>query len=170
MRHCSARRRAATAPSRSRTPATPFTTSSRTGSQAMSPGRTSTRSADPGTSSHLRGCRSARHPLPTVTARKPPLFRRWLPNCSRSGVVVLDVDGYVWFDAGERRQDVVQHLVGSRTKSSPTCRHLHPAGLVSVVALRGGLSPDQDDVDLVGEVQALSDGPWHRLSAARPSP
>src|SRR5438477_11847638 len=69
---------------------------------------------------------------------------------------VLDLDGEVRLSPGERGQDVVQDLFGGRAELSAARRHLEPAGLVAVIALREVFGADDDHVAVVGEVHLTS--------------
>ena len=68
---------------------------------------------------------------------------------------MLDADTHIRLQAGDRRQDVVQHLFRRRAKHPPPRRFLYPPLAVAVVTLGGILARDDDDVAVVGQVHGL---------------
>lgn len=64
---------------------------------------------------------------------------------------MFHLDGQAWFDAGQRRQDVIQDLFRRHPELSIARADLQPAVLVAVIALNEVPGANQDDVAVVGQ-------------------
>jgi len=69
---------------------------------------------------------------------------------------MFHLDGYVWLNAGNCREDMIQDLLSSRPELTATRAHLQPAALILVIYLSGGLGSYQDDIALIGQVHITS--------------
>src|SRR5438046_6957616 len=102
-----------------------------------------------------------------ATERLRRIDADWLPSISHGAtprvyipgsrwVTMLHLDRDLRLDPGHCREDMVQDLLGRRAELSTTRRHLQPARLIAVIALREVLGADHDHVAVVGEIHVTS--------------
>jgi hypothetical protein len=63
-------------------------------------------------------------------------------NRTKARVAMFHLNGQVRFNAGYRRQDMIQDLLGPHPERSAARADLKPTGLVPVIALSEMLGPD----------------------------
>lgn len=70
-------------------------------------------------------------------------------------LVMLYSDAYVWFYSGNRRQEMIQNLLGSHAERPSACRYFQPAALVAEVALSNVLCANQDTIGVIAKVHEM---------------
>ena len=69
---------------------------------------------------------------------------------TKTRVAKFHLNGQVRFNAGYRRQDMIQDLLGHHPERSAARADLSPTGLFPVIALSEMLGPDQDHIPVIG--------------------
>ena len=78
--------------------------------------------------------------------------------------MVLNLNGYAWLEPSQRREKMVQHLLGCRSKFVPPRAHLHPTlrvmGMTAILVIALGslamVDVKHDGIPFVGQVHVVS--------------
>jgi len=73
---------------------------------------------------------------------------------------MFHLDGQVGFDAGDRRQEMVQDLLGGRPEFAAARADFQPAVLVAVIALGEIFGAHRNDLFVVGEFHVKRNRWW----------